>query len=266
MEPSPEHLPSGPSDTNVPSTSVVSRFFNVVATPGDVFDEVIAAPPCNANWLLPALIAVVVGWLATAWIFSQAPIQNQLRELTEQAIEKQIAMTKPSAQQAEQMRAAAEKMAGVSQKISAYIAVPFAVFISPFLWGLFLWLVGKYALRGQFSYMKAVEVVGLSNVIGILESVIRTLLIVSMGSLFASTSLALLVKDYNPQNPAHNAMALVNIMTFWCLAVRAMGLARLARSSFSKAAVWVFGIWIAYTGFFFAVGVAFQAVMKKVTG
>ena len=37
-------------------------------------------------------------------------------------------------------------------------------------------------------------------------------------------------------------------MTFWLLAVRAMGLARLSGVSFIKAALWVFGIWAAYTG------------------
>jgi hypothetical protein len=35
-------------------------------------------------------------------------------------------------------------------------------------------------------------------------------------------------------------------------------LARLSGSSFISAAAWVFGIWIAYTGFFIGVGLAFR--------
>ena len=247
-------------------TSLSSRIFNVFATPSEVFEEVRTGPPCNANWVVPALIGVVVGWLATAFIFSQEAIRHQLTEMTEQAIEKQIAKTKPSEQQAEQMRATSVKIAGISQKIGAYVMTPVMAFASPFIWGSFLWLAGNKGLRGRFSYMKAVEVVGLSNMVGALDSIIKTLLIVSMGSLFASASLAMLVKEFNPQNPVHNLLAMVNMMTFWLLGVRSAGLARLSGASFLKSAAWVFGIWVLYTGTFFGLGMAAQAVFGRMNG
>jgi hypothetical protein len=126
--------------------------------------------------------------------------------------------------------------------------------------------MGNKALKGQFTYMQAVEVVGLGNMVGVLDSIIKTLLIVSMGSLFASTSLALLVKEFNPQNPAHNLLAMVNIMTFWILGVRSVGLSRLSGASFLKSAAWVFGVWAAYTGLFFGLGLAVQAIVGRMTG
>jgi hypothetical protein len=43
-------------------------------------------------------------------------------------------------------------------------------------------------------------------------------------------------------------------------------LARLSGSSFAKAALWVFGIWAAYTGFFFALGQASKLFFKRFTG
>ena len=114
--------------------------------------------------------------------------------------------------------------------------------------------------------MKAVEVVGLSNMVGALDSIIKTLLIVSMGNLFASASLTMLVKEFNPQNPVHNLLAMVNIMTFWLLGVRSAGLARLSGASFLKSAAWVFGIWVLYTGTFFGLGMAAQAVFGRMNG
>ena len=160
METPPDPLQVETPQQDTPKTSLSARIFNVFATPSEVFEEVRTSPPCNANWVTPAVIAVVVGWLATALIFSQESIRHQLTEMTEQAIEKQIAKTKPSEQQAEQMRAASVKIAGISQKIGAYAMAPIMAFASPFIWGSFLWLAGNKALKGHFTYMQAVEVWG----------------------------------------------------------------------------------------------------------
>jgi hypothetical protein len=99
--------------------------------------------------------------------------------------------------------------------------------------------------------------------IGVLEAVVKTLLIVGLGNLFASPSLALLVKPFDPQNPVHSALAAVNIMTFWLLAVRALGLARLSGVSFGRAAAWIFGIWTVFTGLLIGFGAALQAIFAR---
>ena len=52
--------------------------------------------------------------------------------------------------------------------------------------------------------MKAVEVAGLSNMILALSVIVKTLLVLIAGNLFASPSLALLVKDFDPQNSVHS--------------------------------------------------------------
>ncbi len=70
--------------------SLAARLFNVFATPGDVFHEVKDARPSTMNWLLPALILIVVSWAASWVIFSQPSINHQLSEMTEKAIQKQV--------------------------------------------------------------------------------------------------------------------------------------------------------------------------------
>ena len=236
---------------------------NVFATPGDVFQEVETTSVSTANWLVPAVILLLVSWTASGLIFSQDSIRHQLSEITDQAIQKRVESAHLSEQQAEQARAMGEKWAGISSKIGAALIPVFGGFTSPFIWGLIVWLVGAKGLKGNFSYMKAVEVVGLANMIGVLEVIVRTLLIVGMGNLYAAPSLALLVKEFDPQNPVHSLLAVVNVMTFWLLAVRAIGLARLSGASFAKAALWVFGIWAAYTGFLVGLGVLAQAAFKR---
>jgi VIT1/CCC1 family predicted Fe2+/Mn2+ transporter len=102
--------------------------------------------------------------------------------------------------------------------------------------------------------------------VSVLDVVVKTLLIVGLGNLYAAPSLVLLVKEFDPQNTVHSLLAIVNVMTFWLLAVRATGMARLSGVSFAKAALWVFGIWAAYTGLFVGLGVLAKAAFKGIGG
>jgi hypothetical protein len=255
-----------PEASQPPTLSLGGRLLNVFATPGDVFQEVTSAKASTANWLVPALILIVVSWVSSVVIFSQPAINHQLSEITEQAIQKQVESSKMSEQQAEQARAMGEKWAGISAKIGAALTPVIAGFVTPFFWGLIVWGVGAGLLKAKFPYMKAVEVVGLANMINVLEIILRTLLIVGLGNLYASTSLVLLVKQFDPQNTVHSLLALVNVMTFWLLAVRGIGLARLSGASFAKALAWVFGVWIAYTGLLVGLAYLAKSAFKRIGG
>ena len=233
---------------------------NVLAAPGDAFEEVKAAGATNANWLMPAILLILISWVGAALIFSQPAIRQQLSELADKSIDRMVEQGKLSSDQAEKARPAAEKMARLTSEIGAVAGAPMAAFALPFWWGLILWLGGK-VLKGNFSYMKGVEVAGLANMILVLDAVVRTLLILVTGNVFASPSLALTVKDFDPQNTLHALCALVNVMLFWVLVVRSIGLARLSGASIGKAALWVFGIWVAYTGALLGLGAALRAVI-----
>ena len=63
----PQLTPEAPPE--VPPSRAMSlggRLLNVFATPGDVFQEAKSAANTTANWLAPALILIVVSWVA-AW-------------------------------------------------------------------------------------------------------------------------------------------------------------------------------------------------------
>ncbi len=246
--------------------SLGGRLLNVFATPGEVFAEVKTASASTANWLVPALALVLVSWCAAVWIFSQDAINHQFSELADRAIQKRVDSGRVSEREAEQGRAMMEKWVGISAKIGVGLHPIMVGFGGPFVWGLFLWLVGTKVLKGDFPYMKAVEVVGVGNMVSVLEVVVKALLIVGLGNLYATPSLMLLVKDYDPQNLAQSSLALVNGMTLWLLAVRAVGLARLSGASFVKAAAWVYGIWAAYSGLQVGLAALAQTATKRVGG
>jgi hypothetical protein len=258
--------PPLPQEPGPPTSSLAGRLMNVFATPGDVFDEVRDTMPTTSNWVAPAILLIFLGWIGSTIVLSQPAIKQQLTEITDNAIRQQIEKMHMPKDQAEKALEAGEKWGMVWTTFVTYAGPPFVAFASPFLWGLIVWLGGSKVYKGNFSYMKAVEAVGLANMIAVLEAIVRTLLILVMGNLFAGPSLALMVKDFNPQNPMHGLFALANIMTIWLLAVRTIGLARLARVSMAKAALWVVGIWAGYTGLFWGFGAIAQLVAKRAGG
>jgi hypothetical protein len=238
--------------------SLPARLMNVFAVPGDVFAEVKAAPVSHANWLVPAILLMVVSWLAAFFIFSQPAIQQQISELAQKGVEKQIQKMKVTGEQAEKMRQAAEKFGSIGSKVSAVVFPLVVALGSPFFWGFILWL-GSKVFKGPFRFLKAVEVAGLAGTIGVLHSLIKSLLVLALGNVFASPSLALLVKEFNQENWVHGLLGAVNPFTFWYLAVLAIGLARLGGIGTARSAIWVFGIWAVITGFFMGVGFAMRA-------
>ena len=241
-------------------TSLPTRLMNVFAAPGEVFEELKSAPVSTANWLLPALLIIVVSWIAAWLIFSQEAFIHQVSEIADKAIEKQIEKAHMPKEQADQARQMGQKWAGISTKISAVAGPVVAAFFFPFWRGLVFWLFGAKLFKGNFSYMKAVEAAGLANMIGVLDGIVKTLLILSLGNLFASPSLALLIKEFDPQNPLHSLFAVVNVMTLWALVVRSIALARLSGVSFAKGALVVFGLWAAFTGLLIGFGFAMRAI------
>jgi len=241
--------------------SLGARLLNVFAIPGDVFTEVKSAPPSAANWLAPALLWIVVGWFGVWLILSQPTIQHQVVEAFEKRAEMSIAKNHMPKEQADQMRQTIEKYAVVSARFSGAAAVVGFALASPFAWGLALWLIGIRAFKSQFSYLKAVEVAGLANTIAVLDVILRILLVFGLDSLTASPSAALWVKDFDPQKPSHSLLAAAtNIMTFWVLMVRAVGLAKLSARPLMRAALWVFGIWAVLMSLLLGFGLAAQGL------
>jgi hypothetical protein len=239
--------------------SLAGRLLNIFATPSDVFDDIKSRPSATSNWLMPAVLLILVSWLSAGLIFSQPSIRQQLSDLTGKAIDRQIEKGRLTSAQAEQAREAAEKWGSVSYKVGSVVFPVFVAFAVPFWWGLILWLGGAKVMKGDLPYLKAVEMAGLSNMILVLDAVVRSLLILLTGNLFASPSLALAIKDFDPQNPVHSLLGLVNIMIFWILLVRSISLRRVTGVSLGKAAAWVFGVWAAYTGALIGIGIVARA-------
>lgn len=240
------------AETTPPAqTSLVSRLSNVLVAPGDVFAQIATSPMNHGNWIAPAVLFLAVSWLVAALAFSSATIQQELRELQRAAMQKQfqkmIDQGKMTQAQADQSIAQTEHLAGIGQVVGGVVGPIFSAGIMPFWGGFVLWAGGHLLMRRPFPFMKGVEVAGLAMTVMALGTLVRGLMCVAKGTMFTGPGVVLLLHPYDPTNQFHNALAAVEIFALWALVVKSIGLARLCSGSVTKAAVWVFGVWVVLT-------------------
>jgi hypothetical protein len=239
--------------------------FNVLAAPSEVFNEIKSSTVFRtSSWLAPTIIWAVVGAVGVWLMFSQDTVKQQLSDMQDKAIQKQVESGKLTKEQADQALQATERIGDLPKKILGVVSVAATAFGSAFWWGLVIWGLGTLVFKSNLGYMAAVEVAGLSNMVRVLESVLKSLLIVILGSMFAAPNLgfALYRGEFDAGNLLHTALAQVDLFSLWVYGVRAAGLAALCRISFGKAALWMYGIYLVLSGLAIAVAALSKSVFS----
>lgn len=256
-------VPPLPAAPDAPmETSLVARLTNVFVAPGEVFAEVKASPVRHANWLVAALIFVLLSWCAAGVMFTQDSINHQLVDIQEQAMQKKfqknIDAGKMTQAQADQIKAQVATYTGMFQVIGGIVGPVIVGAVAPFLGGFILWAVGTLIFRKSFAYLKAVEVSGLTLVVAGLGALVKGLICAAMGTMFASPGLVLLVKPYDPTNLRHMFLLAFDVFAIWGIVLSGLALAKLSGVSFVKAFMWVCGISVIITGGLLTLGWAVQ--------
>jgi Yip1-like protein len=229
-----------------PASSLASRLLNVFAAPGDVFEEIRTSTPSTANWLVPLLLTCLVGVGYVFAVFSQESILQSMREAQEKAMQKQVEAGKLTQQQAEQRLEIAQQFAGPTLiKVFGSVGVVVVNLVMLFFVALVVWLVGKLVFKGGFSYLKAMEVAGLAGTVNILGGIVAMLLAVVMGNMAMTPGPVLLVHEFDPANKLHVFLSQLNVFMVWYIALLSLGLAKLCRVAFGKAAIWLYCVWAA---------------------
>ncbi len=240
-----ESQPPSSTEASAPvTTSLMARLTNIFVSPGDVFDEVKVSEPNTMNWLLPSILACVVGIIFSVVVFSQETIVHDMREAQEKQIQKAVDAGKMKQADADQAAQMMEKIMSPTMMtiIGSASSVVFT-FAGLFFFALVFWLMGKLLFKAQFGYMQAVEVNGLSSMISVLGTLLTMLVVLVKGNLLFNPGPVLLISQFDPANKIHHALAAFNLTTVWWIAVLAIGLARLSGASFAKPAALLFGIW-----------------------
>jgi hypothetical protein len=240
----------------VPRMSFTEKLVNVFASPGELFENVRLTPRTPSNWIIPVVIMIVVAIAMQQIIMNNPSLSAQTKALIDKAtnerLDKEVQAGKKTPEQAEQEREQIEKFTNPSSPVRIIMgAVSVAVFMPVilFLISLVYWLLGRTAMHATAPYMKVVEVVGLTLLIGAVESVVTTAMAVGLDSLHAGPNLAVFLSDFDFNNKLHMALAKVNLFTIWSLLVTGIGLSRLFQRDLPKVLVLIFSLWILWSAF-----------------
>jgi hypothetical protein len=237
-----------PDAPQPPATSLAARLLNVFAIPGEVFEGVRASRFSVGNWLLPALLSAVVGVLTIIVFLSQPSVQRQMRERGEQqakALEQQVKAGKVTQAEANYVQAVTRGFTDPAtlKTLGSLAAIVFGV-VRVFWWAFILWLVGRMFLKVPLGYLKALEVAGLALMISVLGGVVALALTVNLTRIFATPGLVLAAPDFEATRKSRLMLGAASVFSFWLVGVLSVGLAKLARVPFLRAAWFVFAFWV----------------------
>jgi hypothetical protein len=234
MEPAPSVAKEG---------SAFGRMFNVLAAPGEVYQEIKERPVSHANWVLPAIVWTITGIVCAFLLFSQEWAIYEIRKGQEKAMEQQVRSGKLTQEKADQSAAAMERYGPLIMRLFISASTAVMAFALPFFWGFLIWLLGVKVFKADFDYMKGVEAAGLANIIYALAGIVGTLVSLAMGR-FVYVSAAFPIKEFDFTNKQHFALAAVNPLYLWFAVVIATAVAVFSGASWAKAVAYVLGIWI----------------------
>ena len=236
--------------------SFTEKLVNLFASPGELFENVRLTPKTPNNWIIPVAIMIVVAIAMQQIIMSNPSLADQTKAMVEKAtkerLDKAVQSGQMTPEQAEQQREQIENFTNPSSPLNIAMRIVSVVVFIPvvlFLIALVYWLLGKTAMHASAPYMKVVEVVGLTLLIGAVESIVTTVMAVGLDSLHAGPSLAVFVQNFDFGNKLHAALAKINIFTIWSIVVTGIGLSKLLQRDLPKVLVLLFALWILWSAF-----------------
>jgi hypothetical protein len=238
--PPPEGALSEPS-------SLTDRLTNVIAAPGEVFEEIKNAPVRASNWLVPLVLACIATAVYLCIAFSQPAVLQSMQEQRIHAMQKKVAAGKITQAQADQYGAMTEKfLTPTMLKIFGGGAAILAMVAGLFLMGLAIWLALKCCTPGTLGYMKVIEICGLALVIDVPQKILRILLVSWKENLLATASPTLFLANPSTTNKADVFLSMIDVVDFWWLAVLSLGVSKVASIRYRTAAFITFGVWFGF--------------------
>jgi hypothetical protein len=246
MDAAPIPPPSPEAPAPEPS-SLTDRLTGVITGPAKVFEEIKGAPVRASNWLVPLILACLVSAVYCAVAFSQPAILRGLQEQRDKAMQKQVAAGKITQAQADQAAALTERfMTPAIMKTFGAASAMLASVAGLFLMGLVLWLVLKCCPAARLSYMKVIEICGLSFVIDVPQKLLRSWLVLWKENLLATASPALFLANPSATNKTHLLLSMLDVVDFRWLAVLSLGLSKVASIRYRNAAFLTFAVWFGF--------------------
>ena len=234
-----------PQTTSAPQpviSSFTTRMMNVFMAPSELLAEVANAPVQTTSWLLPMIITMILSAIFTFIIFSNPSFRHTMMEQQTAAIQERVAKGEMTQEQADK---ASEMMeSGNIVLITGIIGSLIVPAVMLFLAALCLWLVLKLILKSSAGYKKALELCGLSSLVGVLGIIVTLILMHLFDTLHATPGGQLLVMNsFDRTNVTHKLLSSITIFGVWQTAIIGIGLGKLSGKSTGAGMGVSFALW-----------------------
>jgi hypothetical protein len=231
---------------SAPTISFSDIIVNVFASPVEAYEGIRTSPSRGSVWIVPLLVTFVLTIGYTVMMFTNDSIKNQIIEQQRERMQEQVQAGKIPQEQADRMLEGMEKGTGMMIAFGIVGAV-IMISVTLFVGALFLWLIGKLALKADAGYGKYLELWGSSMWIGMLGLVVTGLLLMAFNSMYASPSAALAVlSNYSPKNSIHRLLTSLNVFSMWQMVVVGIGLSKFSGKSLGTGIGASFALWVVW--------------------
>jgi hypothetical protein len=227
-----------------PTISLGNLIVNVFSSPSEAFEGLRTSPSRASTWVLPLILLIVFASLMSYVMFSNETLRAQFMDSQSQRLQQRVQSGQMTQEQADQAMQQTERMGGM---MIAFGIIGSVITMSILFFGaaLVFWLVGKLALKAPAGYGKYLELWGTSEWIGLLGGIITLLMVLGMGSMYASPSAALAVlSNFNPSNTVDRLLGSLNIFSIWQVIVLGIGLSKYAEKPLGTGIGFAVGLWV----------------------
>jgi hypothetical protein len=231
---------------SAPTISLSDIIVNVFASPAEAFEGIRTSPARASVWVVPLLFTIVLA-IGSIWMtFTNDTIRSQIAEQQRERMQEQVQAGKISQERADQMVDGMEKGTGMMIAFGI-VGASIMICLTLFVGALFLWLIGKLALKAEGGYGKYLELWGSSLWIAMLGGIVTVLLLMAFNSMYASPSAALAVlSNYSPKNSLHRLMSSLNVFSIWQMVVVGIGLSKFSGKPLGTGIAAAFALWIVW--------------------
>ena len=220
--------------------SHTDKMVGILSEPSNTYESTAKFPPKTIDWVIPLILVVVLSIASQFILFSNPEIKYQIVQKQTEAIQKAVQEGKITQEMADkQIQFMSGSFMSIISSVSTLVIVPIIFFIVT----LILFLLSKFALKGDGTYSSALVANGLSMYILMIHIILATVVGIVLGKLIRDLSLTSLL-GMDKTSFMGWILSFVDVLTIWGFAVLSIGLAKMFKAaSASKYFIMVFGLW-----------------------
>ncbi len=225
-----------PERQNNSRMSNTDRTIKIFTDPQSAFEDIKNYP----NWIFPVVLAIIVTVNAAYLTYDiQADFQKQIILNSERI---------PDSFKDRQLEALEETSGFQRYALPAAVAIGIEILIFVFTAvGVRFW--GNFIFGGEQSFKMVFSMVSWAGLIGVIETIIRTSIMLAKNSIHAYTSLALLMDPADFSTLAFNLLNVFDIFTIWKVIVYSIGFSIFYNMSRNRALIGIITLFVVYTVF-----------------